>query len=75
MNFAVNSTKENRKEFCRTPFQLQNSIMKYLSYIIALVLLFTWAIAFFNYGIGGIAHILLIAGIVMISIRSVKGVY
>jgi hypothetical protein len=44
-----------------------------LLYIIAVILLISWAIGFFAYGAGGIIHILLVIAIIAIVLRVIQG--
>jgi Family of unknown function (DUF5670) len=42
-------------------------------YIIAVILLISWAIGFFGYHAGGIIHILLIIAIVAVLLKVIRG--
>jgi hypothetical protein len=42
-------------------------------YIIAVILLISWAVGFFAYSAGGIIHILLIIAIVAVLLRIISG--
>jgi hypothetical protein len=44
--------------------------MKSLYYIIALILILGWAIAFIGYGEGGFIHILLVPAMILVVIRT-----
>ncbi|MEO8086796.1 MAG: lmo0937 family membrane protein [Bacteroidota bacterium] len=44
-----------------------------LLYIIAVVLIISWAIGFFAYSAGGIIHILLVIAIIVILLRVIQG--
>jgi len=44
-----------------------------LLYIIAVILLISWAIGFFAYSAGGIIHILLVIAIIAILMRVIQG--
>jgi hypothetical protein len=44
-----------------------------LLYIIAVILLISWAVGFFAYSAGGIIHILLIIAIVAVLLRIISG--
>lgn len=44
-----------------------------LLYIIAVILLISWAIGFFAYSAGGIIHILLVIAIIAILMRVISG--
>ncbi|HVA99593.1 MAG TPA: lmo0937 family membrane protein [Bacteroidia bacterium] len=44
-----------------------------LLYVIALVLLISWAIGFFAYGLGGVIHILLVIAIIAVLLRVISG--
>jgi hypothetical protein len=47
--------------------------MSNLLYILALVLIISWAIGFFAFSLGGIIHILLILALISILFRIIKG--
>lgn len=47
--------------------------MGYLLYIIALVLIISWAIGFFAYSTGGIIHVLLVIAVIAVIIRIIQG--
>jgi hypothetical protein len=47
--------------------------MNNLLYIIAVILIVSWAIGFFAYSAGGIIHILLIIAIVVIILKVIQG--
>jgi hypothetical protein len=49
------------------------SIMGYLLYVIAVILIIAWAIGFFAYSAGGIIHILLVIAIIAIILRVIQG--
>jgi hypothetical protein len=42
-------------------------------YIIAVILIISWAIAFLGYNLGGLIHILLALAIISILLRAIKG--
>ncbi len=42
-------------------------------YIIAVVLIISWAIGFFAYGLGAIIHVLLVIAIISILLRVIQG--
>ncbi|MBK5286823.1 MAG: lmo0937 family membrane protein [Bacteroidia bacterium] len=44
-----------------------------LLYIIAVILLISWAIGFFAYSAGGIIHLLLVIAIIAIVLRVIQG--
>lgn len=47
--------------------------MNNLLYIIAVILIISWAIGFFAYSAGGLIHILLVIAIVAILLRLIRG--
>jgi len=47
--------------------------MSNLLYIIAVILIISWAIGFIGYGAGGIIHILLVIAVIMIILRLIQG--
>ncbi|MEI8086290.1 MAG: lmo0937 family membrane protein [Paludibacter sp.] len=47
--------------------------MNSLLYLIALVLVISWAIGFFAFSAGGIIHILLVIAVVSILLRVIRG--
>jgi hypothetical protein len=47
--------------------------MSNLLYLIALVLIISWAIGFFAFSMGGIIHILLVLAIISILFRIIRG--
>ena len=44
-----------------------------LLYIIAVILLISWAIGFFAYSAGGLIHILLVIAIIAVLLRLIRG--
>lgn len=44
-----------------------------LLYLIAVILLISWAIGFFAYGTGGIIHILLVIAVISVLMRVIQG--
>jgi uncharacterized protein DUF5670 len=44
-----------------------------LLYVIAVILLISWAIGFIGYGAGGIIHILLVIAIIAVILRVIQG--
>jgi hypothetical protein len=44
-----------------------------LLYIIAVLLVISWAIGFLAYGVGGIIHLLLVIALIAILLRIIKG--
>lgn len=42
-------------------------------YVVAVILLLSWAIGFVGYGAGGIIHILLVIAIVAVILRVIQG--
>ncbi|GGD80130.1 hypothetical protein GCM10011514_50150 [Emticicia aquatilis] len=44
-----------------------------LLYIVAVVLVISWAIGFFAYGVGGIIHVLLVIAVITILLRVIQG--
>ena len=44
-----------------------------LLYIIAVVLIISWAIGFIGFGTGGLLHILLVIAIIAVLIRVIQG--
>lgn len=44
-----------------------------LLYIIAVILLISWAIGFFGYSAGGVIHILLVIAIIAVLLRLIRG--
>jgi hypothetical protein len=44
-----------------------------LLYIIAVILVISWAIGFLAYGAGGIIHLLLVIALIAILLRIIKG--
>lgn len=47
--------------------------MSNLLYLIAVILVISWAIGFFAYGAGGIIHILLVIAIISVLLRIIGG--
>jgi len=47
--------------------------MRYLLYIIAVLLVIGWAIGFFAYAAGGIIHILLVIAVICILVNVIAG--
>jgi hypothetical protein len=47
--------------------------MSNLLYIVAVILLISWAIGFFAYGAGGLIHILLVIAVIAIILRVIQG--
>lgn len=47
--------------------------MSNLLYLIALVLIISWAIGFFAFSAGGIIHILLVIALISIILRVIRG--
>jgi hypothetical protein len=44
-----------------------------LLYAIAIIMIIVWAIGFFGYAAGGLIHVLLVIGIIVIVIRLIQG--
>ena len=44
-----------------------------LLYVIAVILIISWAIGFFGYAAGGIIHILLVIAIIAVILRLIRG--
>jgi hypothetical protein len=44
-----------------------------LLYLVAVIMVICWAIAFFGYAVGGLIHILLVIAIISILIRVIQG--
>ncbi|MFI5152909.1 MAG: lmo0937 family membrane protein [Chitinophagales bacterium] len=44
-----------------------------LLYVIAVILIIAWAIGFFGYASGGILHLLLVIGVILIVVRLIQG--
>lgn len=44
-----------------------------LLYIVAVILLISWAVGFFAYSAGGIIHILLVIAVISILLRIIQG--
>jgi hypothetical protein len=44
-----------------------------LLYIIAVLLIITWAIGFLAYGTGGLIHLLLVIALIAVLLRIIKG--
>jgi hypothetical protein len=44
-----------------------------LLYIVAVILIFAWAIGFFAYSAGGIIHVLLVIAIIAIVVKLIQG--
>ena len=53
--------------------KLKRNIMGNLLYVIAVILIIAWAIAFLGYSVGGIIHILLVLAIVSVLLRIIQG--
>jgi hypothetical protein len=53
--------------------KLKTIIMGNLLYLIAVVLIISWAIGFFAYGTGGIIHILLVIAVIAVLMRVIQG--
>jgi hypothetical protein len=47
--------------------------MRNILYIIAVILVIAWAIAFFGYAVGGIIHLLLVIAIIAVLLRVIQG--
>jgi hypothetical protein len=47
--------------------------MNNLLYIVAVILIVSWAIGFFAYSAGGLIHILLVIALIAIILRVIKG--
>ncbi|CAN5886945.1 hypothetical protein BH11BAC7_BH11BAC7_10210 [soil metagenome] len=47
--------------------------MSNLLYVIAVILLISWAIGFFAYSAGGLIHILLVIAVVAVILRLIRG--
>jgi hypothetical protein len=47
--------------------------MSNLLYLVAVVLIISWAIGFFAYSAGGIIHVLLVIAIISILLRIIQG--
>ncbi|MCP9767050.1 lmo0937 family membrane protein [Lacihabitans sp. LS3-19] len=47
--------------------------MSNLLYLIAVVLIISWAVGFFAYGAGGLIHVLLVIAIVAVLLRLISG--
>jgi uncharacterized protein (DUF486 family) len=54
-------------------FQTDLNTMRNMLYIIAVILIISWAIAFLGYNLGGLIHILLALAIISILLRVIKG--
>ncbi|MDQ3109132.1 MAG: lmo0937 family membrane protein [Bacteroidota bacterium] len=44
-----------------------------LLYVIAVVLIISWAIGFIGYGTGGLLHILLVVAVIAVILRLIQG--
>ena len=44
-----------------------------LLYVIAVILIIGWAIGFFGYAAGGLIHVLLVIGIIVLVVRLAQG--
>ena len=44
-----------------------------LLYIIAVILVISWAIGFIGYGVGGLIHLLLVIAVVAVIFRLIQG--
>jgi predicted ferric reductase len=44
-----------------------------LLYVIAVILVISWAIGFVGYGAGGLIHILLVIAIIVVILRVIRG--
>ena len=51
----------------------KTDIMGNLLYVIAVILIIGWAIGFFGYAAGGLIHILLVIGLIVLVVRLVQG--
>lgn len=47
--------------------------MSNLLYLVAVILVFFWAIGFFAYSVGGIIHVLLVIAVIAIILRIIQG--
>lgn len=47
--------------------------MSNLLYIVAVILIISWAIGFFAYGLGAIIHVLLVIAVISIILRVIQG--
>ena len=52
---------------------IKNNIMGNLLYIIAVILVISWAIGFIGYGVGGLIHILLVIAVIAVIFRLIQG--
>ena len=57
----------------RNQYSLKIKAMNNLLYIIAVILIISWAVGFFAYSAGGLIHILLVIAIVAILLRLIRG--
>jgi hypothetical protein len=44
-----------------------------LLYIIAVILVISWAIGFIGYGVGGLIHVLLVIAVIAVVLRLIQG--
>jgi hypothetical protein len=51
----------------------KTNIMGNLLYVIAVILIIGWAIGFFGYAAGGMIHILLVIGLIVLVVKLVQG--
>jgi hypothetical protein len=47
--------------------------MNNLLYILAVILIISWAIGFFSYGAGSLIHVLLVIALIAIILRVIRG--
>ena len=47
--------------------------MENLLYIVAVILIISWAIGFVGYGVGGIIHVLLVIALIAVILRVIQG--
>ena len=52
---------------------LKIKIMGNLLYLVAVILIIGWAIAFFGYAAGGLIHILLVIAVIAVILRVIQG--
>ena len=54
-------------------FTHTNTTVDNLLYIVAVVLIFSWALGFFAFKVGSIIHVLLVIAIIVIMLKVIKG--
>jgi hypothetical protein len=65
-------TKTNWQDIF-TLLSIKLNIMRSLLYVIAVILVISWAIGFFAYSAGGLIHILLVIAVISVLLSLIRG--